>query len=167
MRHIAATGWVIHIADVKVLSAKRLTRLKWTGDGFRGWGPVTFGRENPHLDGTGLRAGGYFWRFSHAVTLGEYFWFCKRGGRGLSDSAKPKEILMIRYESGQPPSSCPLMCCGGGGGANGELWQSEAKTVVTAAAESLLAEQRLLLSVGLNLHQVLANQRDSDAAQGH
>lgn len=42
--------------------------------------------------------------------------------------------------------------------------------MVTVAAESLLAEQRLLLllmSVSLALHQVLASQRDSDAAQGH
>lgn len=166
MRHIAATEWVTHIADVKVLSAKRLTRLKWTGDGFRGWGPVTLGRGIPHLDGTGFRAGGYFWRFSHAATLGRYFWFSKRGGRGPSDSVRPKEIPVIRCESGLPPASCPLMCCGGGN-ANGESWQSGAKTVVTVAAESLLAQQRLLMSVGLNLHQVLASQRDSDAAQGH
>lgn len=29
MRYVAATEWVLHIAGVKMLSVKRLTRLNW------------------------------------------------------------------------------------------------------------------------------------------
>lgn len=30
MRYVAATEWVLHIADVKMPSEERLTRLNWT-----------------------------------------------------------------------------------------------------------------------------------------
>lgn len=65
MRYVAATEWILHITDVKVLFAKRLTRLKWARDSLRGWTLVTSVKKNPLLDGIGFRAGGYFWRLGH------------------------------------------------------------------------------------------------------